>query len=458
MTIDAIREVAYVMSMGDEESSRRWFIAAVAGLSATGLSGCGSEEPETARPTDERTPTATPMDGVTPTEAPTDAPTEAPTEASTETPTDAPTDAPTETPTPTPSAGEFAEWPTYMYNDRNWGTHPDAVGPQGEVSVAWERDLGRQVNATAVLSDGTLYVGTGAPNREEGRLYGLDPLTGETTGTDWPVEFDAPVVGGPAVDENGFVYVAAGNERVSHRSDGSNRWRIEINPSPNYAPTTVADEYAYFAADSGRVSRLNALTSTGDWTYVVNGAMGSAPVVHDGMMYIGSRDGDVSAVTASGGSEEWVVEFSQPVNGLSMRDGRLYAALEANSVAQIDTAGRTRWQANLDSGAASTPAVAGDLVYVGLRDDAFVALDREEGLEQWRFDDVDDPFTASPVVVGATVYVANQGGGVYALDAESGELEWSFDTGGEVVDPAPVVAGRTVYIGNRSGTFYALSG
>jgi outer membrane protein assembly factor BamB len=342
-----------------------------------------------------------------------------------------------------------------MYNNQNWGAHPDAAGPQGEVSVLWERDLGRQVNATATLADGTLYVGEGAPNGNEGQLYALDPLTGETG---WTIEFGAPVTGGAAVDEDGAVYVAAGSDRVAYRSDGSERWRVQINPSPNYAPMTVANDLAYFAADSGRIACIEAGTSVRQWEYFVSAAVESAPVVRDERVYVGSRDGTVTALAAGGGNEEWVVDFDEPVNGLSMRDGRLYAALESQFMVQLDTTGRTRWRGGLDSGVATTPAVAGDLVYVGLRGDAFVALDRSGGLEQWRFDDVNDPFTASPVVVDGTIYVGNQDGSVYALDAESGELEWSFDTGSEIVDPAPVVAGRTVYIGNRSGTFYALSG
>jgi outer membrane protein assembly factor BamB len=301
-------------------------------------------------------------------------------------------------------------------------------------------------------------VGSGAPNDESGHLYALDPITGDTLGSDWPVAFDAPLMGAPAVNDNGVVYVGAGTDYVAHRSDGSRRWRSQINPSPNFGPTTVAGDYAYFAADSGRIARYDARTSSRSWEYFVNAAVESAPIVTDGIVYLGSRDGTVAALTTSGGNEEWTVNFDEPVNGLSMRDSRLYAALESREVVQLDTVGRERWRGRLDSGVATTPAVSGDLVYVGLRGDAFVALERSDGLERWRFDDVDDPFTASPVVVDGTVYVGCQNGSVYALDAVSGELEWSFDVGGSIDSPAPVVAGRTVYIGSRNGTFYALTG
>lgn len=449
-----------VGGMPNRWTSRRQFIGTVAGLSAVGVSGCGSDGNETTEPpadldTETATPTATSMPEIT--ETATRTPTDTPTATATEEPTAISTETPTETPTatPTPSPASLAEWPTYMYNNQNWGHHPEATGPQGEVSVIWERNLeAGEVNATPVLADGTVYVGDGSMRADEGRLYALDPLSGETK---WSVAINAPVTGGAVVDEDGVVYVAAGSDRAAYLPDGTQRWRTQINPSPNYASPTFADGYVYFAADSGRVIRIRGLTSERSWEYQVASDVRSAPVVHDGRVYLGSRDGSVYALTDSG-DEEWITDLGDPVNGLSMRNDRLYAALEGNRIAKLDTTGRTRWLGAVDASVSTTPAIAGDLVYAGLRNDSFVALDRESGIQQWQFTGATDSFTAPPVVVEDTVYVGCQDGNVYALDAQSGEMEWSFATGDGIAHAAPVVSGRTVYIGSQDGRFYALRG
>lgn len=447
--------------MRDEPTSRRLFLATVAGLSAAGLSGCGGGGSSTTEPDGDaddavestvRTGSPTPLP-----EAAADTASPPPTGGrSTPTPTAPPTGTPdpprTATRAPTPSAAAFADWPTYMYNDRNWGAHPDAVGPRAPVSVAWRRDLdAAQVNATPVLADGTLYVGDGRPTDDDGTLYALDPVTGETS---WRLDLAGPVLGGTVVDD-GLLFVAAGIDFVALRPDGTEVWRFEGNADLQFASPTVANGFVYFGSDSGRLFKIDALSSERDWTYAAAGEIPSAPVHHDGTVYLPSRDGNVYALTESGGVD-WQVDLGSPVNGLSMRDERLYAAVEDGRVVQLDARGNTRWTGRVGGGAATTPAVTGDAVYVGTRDDAFVALDRGEGIEEWRFEDTDSPFTAPPVVVGGTVYVGCQDDAVYALDADSGEVEWSFATGNNIVDPAPVVAGGRVFVGSRDGSFYAL--
>jgi outer membrane protein assembly factor BamB len=126
----------------------------------------------------------------------------------------------------------------------------------------------------------------------------------------------------------------------------------------------------------------------------------------------------------------------------------------------------------------STPAVVGDLVYVGSTDGSLYAINRADGTQRWKFDS-EGPIASSPAVSGGLVYVSSLDGNVYAVDAGTGARRWSFATGGErrftapgihgamprterMPDPfdvflsSPAVASGTVYIGSGDQRVYAL--
>jgi outer membrane protein assembly factor BamB len=341
-----------------------------------------------------------------------------------------------------------------MYNDQNWGHNAEATGPHGDVSVVWERDLdATQVNGSPVLANGQVYVGDGRRSGDNGTLYVLDAMTGETN---WTVDFPGPVMSGACVGDNGLVYAGATGTLVAHEQNGNEIYRWD-GPSDGFITSpTFADRSPFFGlADS--LYRYRARANAREWVTETFGRIPSPPVYADERVYVPSYDGTVYAYNAGNGSEAWTNDLGGRVNGLSMRDGRLYAATETNRLVQLNTQGNTVWEIGTGAAATATPAVTEDSVYVGTRDGALLSRSLDDGFEQWRFTDTGDPITASPVVADGTVYFGCNDNNVYAVSADSGELEWSFETGNDIVDPAPVVSGGMVFIGSRDGKFYALS-
>ena len=436
----------------DESTSRRRFLAAVAAGAVTGTSGCGSDgsstptaadvdETLTAKPTDEPTPTATPEDDATSTATPLDEGT------STATPGDG------ATPTATPDPEDLADWPSFMYNGRNWGHHPEATGPHGDVSVVWERNLeSNQVNGTPTLANGQLYVGDGRVNTDSGTFYALNPLTGETN---WTVDLPGPVMSGATVAE-GRVYAGAKGTLVAHNEDGSEVYRFRSRSDGRISSPTFGDGSVFFGIED-LVYRYESLRNVQEWTFDTFGRISGAPVLADGTVYAGSHDGSVYARDASNGNEEWETDLGDRVNGLSLRNGRLYAATEGNRLVQLNTQGKEVWSVSTGAAATATPAVTEEFVYVGTRGGELLTLAVGDGFEEWRYTEPTDEVTSPPVVADGTVYFGSNDSNVYAVEAQSGEPEWSFGTGNNIVNPAPVVSGGTVFIGSRDGTFYALS-
>jgi outer membrane protein assembly factor BamB len=139
---------------------------------------------------------------------------------------------------------------------------------------------------------------------------------------------------------------------------------------------------------------------------------------------------------------------------------------------------RIKWQFHTTGQILSSPAVAGDNLYVGSSDHCLYALDLATGAQKWLFQSK-GRITSSPAVSAGVVYFGSYDGNFYAVDAATGRLKWKFQTGGErrfaakhlhgatpasetMPDPfdfylsSPVVWNGGVYFGSGDTNVYAL--
>ena len=78
----------------------------------------------------------------------------------------------------------------------------------------------------------------------------------------------------------------------------------------------------------------------------------------------------------------------------------------------------------------------------------FFAMDRETGVEVWKFATGAPNLPSSPVVVGDLVVFGAFDGHVYGLDTATGAMRWQY-SGAEKVLSSPAVADGVVYVGSR---------
>ncbi len=109
----------------------------------------------------------------------------------------------------------------------------------------------------------------------------------------------------------------------------------------------------------------------------------------------------------------------------------------------------------------SSPAVSGDLVYIGGYDGRVRAFLFEED-ELWsqprwisREGDITGTIVGGLVVAQGNVYFGASDGKVYALDALDGHKKWEFTTGGKIWS-TPAINGDTLFIGSFDKKLYAL--
>ncbi len=166
------------------------------------------------------------------------------------------------------------------------------------------------------------------------------------------------------------------------------------------------------------------------------GATGSS----DGDELVGSGDGSVAFVGASGG-------------GVSALDGET---------------GDERWSFDAVGPLAGTPAVVDGTVYAAGTDGHVVAVDAVTGDTGWNRS-VDSSVAAAPTVTGGggsrstvpgTVYVVASGsstpGRIIAIDTGDGTVRWTRESGGNVRDPLAITE-DLVYVGRSDGRLLALS-
>jgi outer membrane protein assembly factor BamB len=145
-------------------------------------------------------------------------------------------------------------------------------------------------------------------------------------------------------------------------------------------------------------------------------------VVHDGIIYAGTRDGRVVAINSSTQSQQWDYAFTSTA---------IY----------------------------TTPIVDGDLVYVGTYSGQVYALTIDRGTERWVYPRTGSigAIVGSPVIANGTIYISSSDGRVYALDTIYGDLKWKSEPLAEKLWTSPVIQGDTLYVSTFDGHIYALS-
>jgi len=167
----------------------------------------------------------------------------------------------------------------------------------------------------------------------------------------------------------------------------------------------------------------------------------SGGVVADGTLFLGSIEGRLVAVNVSDATPTH--QWSEPLTVSGSTGGFGCAAAPAGVAIY------------------GTPAVAGDLVYIGGYNgeiyafDASSLQDRYEWVYPPKGEGNLEPIVSGPIVASGKLYFGCSDGKVYALDAATGDKEWEFQTGDKIWS-TPVIDGETVYVSSFDKKLYAL--
>jgi outer membrane protein assembly factor BamB len=250
--------------------------------------------------------------------------------------------------------------------------------------------------------------------------------------------------------------------------------RLQETRPQEFAGAAVWADTVYIGGASGDLFAVRATNRNERWKEHV-GAIGAAPAVERGLLYVGTMDGFLLCMDAQTGEEKWRYQGRGPVSEAPVVSKNIVVfANEADQVYGLDAVkGTYKWQYKAETPEEHTLrghagiAIDGDLVFTGFSNGSMVALRLENGSVAWstslkgeadKFVDVD----STPVVVGGTVYVTSSSGGLYALDKTTGLVLWRspiFDAGapGETGVTGALAADRDrLYVAAADLGIYAL--
>jgi outer membrane protein assembly factor BamB len=279
----------------------------------------------------------------------------------------------------------------------------------------------------------------------------------------WSIDTHGLIEFPPAVAD-GVAYVVNkyGNLAAVRLRDHEVLWRRTRDPRDKGKPTDVTapvyhDGRVYLAFLDGELVALEADSGDPAWRRQLGSHLESSPIAVGGTLYIGTDQTDVVALDAVDGKVRW--RFNSPAAikaSPSYHDGRVYVADYQSAMFCLDAeTGKPIWRTNTSrvrpygrGGFYSSPAIAFGHAYAARDDGTVYAFDQDTGKVDWFFATGDDVY-GSPAVARVpgtppSVYIGSYDERFYAIDARTGKRRWRFDVGGPVPGTATVI-GHTVY-------------
>jgi outer membrane protein assembly factor BamB len=315
--------------------------------------------------------------------------------------------------------------PTDGWHTTNWATPRGGNGLQGRVhdvvirrpKVEWEVELDGPIVGDAAIADDTIYIGT-----VMGTFYALDFFTGKER---WKFVTEDTIEAPPTV-ALGKVFIGSCDRffYCLDQKSGQELWKYE-----------AADKFV----GGGLVVRSP--DDTEDWV-IVN-----------------AYDGICRALRVTDGSEAWIYETAEQINGTpAIVDGKTIVLggcdMVVHSINLADGMGIN--EVPVDAEIIGTIATMGSMVYSANYANQLVAADVHEENPKWIYEDKDFGFYASPAVNDEMVFVGSRDKHLHAVNRETGVRAWKVKTGSRV-DGAAIVFDDAVVFGSGDGRLYALA-
>ncbi len=280
-------------------------------------------------------------------------------------------------------------------------------------------------------------------------------------------------------------------------------------PSPDgwVAGVAIVGKHVYAPALAGYLHSLDLDTGKEVWKYrsiedpdpkKFAAGFKASPLVTDTTIYLGDEDGVMHAIDRATGKKLWVFASDAEIAGcVALFGEHLLLASHDSFLYCLDKAGNEVWkfQTNdrincspgiadnytflagcdehlrvidlntgkefrdmpLESFLIASPAVVGDLLYVGTHTGMIVCVDWRKGEFIWKYEGPRKmPFHASASVTDELVIVGGHDKHVHAVDRATGMVKWTFATRARIESSGAVVGDR-FFVGSGDGNLYGIS-
>lgn len=342
-------------------------------------------------------------------------------------------------------------WPSFRHDLSQTGV---ASSPLPEkLEKLWEVTLGDQIVATCAIVGNNVYVPC-----LSGELFCLNRTTGAKIWAYKTVEkveansFAPGFKSSPTVTDD-TIYLGD-EEGVFHaieRSSGKGRWKFETN-GEIYSSAAVIDGRIIFGSYDNYLYCLNT-DGTLAWKYATQGYVHCAPAVVEGVTFIAGCDEHLRIIDVKTGQQRAELKLeTYLIASPAVVGDMLYVGTYASEVVCVNwKKPEVVWRYQSGSGDFpfhSSAAVTNDLVVVGGRDKIVHAIERSTGKPRWTFA-TRGKVDSSPVIVGDRVFIGSNDGNLYELGLKDGKERWKFNVG-KPISAAPAVGENVLVVGSES--------
>ena len=380
--------------------------------------------------------------------------------------------------------------------------------PAPVVNSAWSESGGNATNSMGHLALGSalqpafaIQAGRGSsltarlaatPIVANGRIYTIDTLgavrafdasTGSSVWTSQtPTERgnEIALYGGGIAYDNGRIYATNGLGFVSALSEQNGGILWQVRPGgPLRGSPSVSGGAVYVLSQDNQLYSLNQAHGATNWnapaSLEIAGIFGAAsPAVGQGTVVAGFSSGELNAYRYENGRQVWSDTLQRTsvrtsVSSLSDIDadpvidnGQVFAIGAGGRMVALDlTSGQRVWELNIAG--ISTPAVAGDWVFVVTDEAKLLSINRQTGRIRWinQLPQFRNPKSkrgdieySGPVLAGNRLILTAASGAVLQVDPATGNFQSQFSLGAPVSLP-PIVANSTLYIFDDRGRLHA---
>ena len=359
---------------------------------------------------------------------------------------------------------------------KSWGDDddPDAPAelvefePTLKVGKVWSTDIGKGLDKAGrqirpAYSSGSIFAAD-----YKGQLLALDADSGRKL---WEIKTELPFTGGPGVSDNLLMMGTENGEVFAFdASTGTQLWSATVTSEVLAAPSE-SDGIVVVRCIDGRVFGLDVDTGQRIWIYDHSVPLltlrGNAPLLlRAGVAFVGYDGGQVVALKLEDGTLMWeqtlvTTEGRTELERLSDIDGQmvfiasdLLVSSYKNRLASLAAdSGRLLWFKDISSAS----GVSVDRINLTLSDKEgnVWLLDRRNGAETWKLDQLQRRGLTRPVFYGSFIVVGDDEGYLHWINSSSGQFAAREKIGGKGFSGPPLVVGNTLYVMTKKGNLTA---
>ncbi|MCX7088330.1 MAG: outer membrane protein assembly factor BamB [Methylococcales bacterium] len=342
--------------------------------------------------------------------------------------------------------------------------------PELQTELLWKESIGvgpgaRYLKLSPIVTNSSLFIAD-----SEGLVKALDPRTGDEQ---WEVETGFPLSAGPSLGETALIVASSHAEVVAlNPKNGQQLWKTRVSSEVLSVPV-IADGIVIIRSIDGHMVALNERDGHKLWDFDRNvpalSLRGSGTPVVEGDVLLGGFDnGKLLALRLKDGRQIWEVSIAMP-QGRSeverlvdldsdplIKDGVIFIASYQGGISAAQTNnGNIVWR-NEDISAYAGMSLNGRYLYVTDASSDVFQLDHRSGASLWKQKDLHQRRLTSAVSYAEYVVVGDFEGYVHWLSVTDGRQLGRVQVDSEAITVAPVVKDNIVYVYAKDGTLAAL--